>query len=134
MSGLIPDADVVGLGDELKKKRMWQRHIAVKLLQVAWSCQTDLSPLLTPGKAQRGLPRSMAAPSPLPGDAESACSTSPPLGRSLLATSPGRPGFGLLQQDPPAFLHGFKEADESLLWTQGLLKSLESQPGSFLVP
>lgn len=87
---------------------------------------SDLSLLLTPGKAQRGLPRSMAAPSPLPGDAESACSASPPLGRSLLATSPGRPGCGQLQQDPPALPHGFKEVEESLLGTQGPLKSLES--------
>lgn len=42
--------------------------------------------------------------------------------------------MGSSSRIPPAPSHGLREVEEYILWTQGPLKCLESQPGSFLVP
>lgn len=110
------------------------------LLPMAWSGQTSAPHPLCwewpPRKAEKGLPRSMAAPQPpSSGDAESAFSASLLLGRSLLATSRlGGQGVGSSSRIPPAPSHGLRKVEDNNLWTQGPLKCLESQPGSFLVP
>lgn len=90
---LILSVDDEGLEDELKKRMLQQEAAEEEAAAVVWSGQTS-APLppcweWPPRKAEKGLPRSIAAPQPpSSGDAESAFSASPLLGRFLLATSP----------------------------------------------
>lgn len=134
--GLILGADDVGLGDELKK-RMLQRHLAEKLLQVAWSCQTSaaFSPCGSglQGRQRGDFPGSWLFPAPFLGMLSQPAQ--PPLLWAGPCSSPplGGQGVGSSSRILSALPCGFRKVEESLLWTQGPLKSLESQPGSFLI-